>query len=159
MAILDAEFQFDRHKLTYFFEADRRIDFRELVSELFSLYKTRIWMQQVESSSIPDPQDYETQLAQASGLLPTSHIATIPCPSSTICPLPPSTSASTRAPMVANSSMVSMESSSYLSNLALENMAHVDNLYRNAASNSSSGLRSGIGQTLDASWRYNQFAK
>lgn len=26
----------------------RRIDFRELVSDLFSLYKTRIWMQQVE---------------------------------------------------------------------------------------------------------------
>jgi len=50
MTILDAEYQFDRHKLTYFFEADRRIDFRELVSELFSLYKTRIWMQQVDTS-------------------------------------------------------------------------------------------------------------
>lgn len=50
MTILDAEYQFDRHKLTFFFEADRRIDFRELVSELFSLYKTRIWMQQVDTS-------------------------------------------------------------------------------------------------------------
>ncbi len=47
LTILDAEYQYDRHKLVYFFEADRRIDFRELVSELFSLYKTRIWMQQV----------------------------------------------------------------------------------------------------------------
>ena len=28
MLILDAEYQFDRHKLVFFFEADRRIDFR-----------------------------------------------------------------------------------------------------------------------------------
>jgi len=28
MIILDAEYQFDRHKLVFFFEADRRIDFR-----------------------------------------------------------------------------------------------------------------------------------
>jgi hypothetical protein len=48
MSILDVEYQFDHHKLTVFFEADRRVDFRDLVSELFSLYKTRIWMQQVE---------------------------------------------------------------------------------------------------------------
>ena len=39
--------QFDRHKLTFYFEADRRIDFRELVRELFSTYKTRIWLQQL----------------------------------------------------------------------------------------------------------------
>ena len=47
MHVLDAEYQFDRHKLTFFFEADGRIDFRELVRDLFSIYKTRIWMQQV----------------------------------------------------------------------------------------------------------------
>ena len=35
------------HKLTFYFEADRRIDFRELVRELFSTYKTRIWLQQL----------------------------------------------------------------------------------------------------------------
>lgn len=51
MVVLDAEYQYDRHKLTFFFEADRRIDFRELVSELFSQYKTRIWMQQVNNVS------------------------------------------------------------------------------------------------------------
>lgn len=72
MVILDAEFQFDRHKLTYFFEADRRIDFRELVSELFSLYKTRIWMQQVDTTTIPQAEDPEVRLAYASGLLPRS---------------------------------------------------------------------------------------
>lgn len=48
MGIIDVEFQFDHHKLTVFFEAKDRIDFRDLVSSLFSLYKTRIWMQQVE---------------------------------------------------------------------------------------------------------------
>lgn len=41
MEIRDAEYQFDHHKLTFFFEADKRIDFRELVSDLFALYKTR----------------------------------------------------------------------------------------------------------------------
>ncbi|KAL7441477.1 hypothetical protein ACHAXM_011524 [Skeletonema potamos] len=47
MTVVDAEYQFDRHKLTFFFEAEGRIDFRELVRDLFSIYKTRIWMQQV----------------------------------------------------------------------------------------------------------------
>jgi hypothetical protein len=47
MEVIDAEFQYDRRKLTYFFHADGRIDFRELVRDLFALYKTRIWMQQV----------------------------------------------------------------------------------------------------------------
>lgn len=69
MAILDAEYQYDRHKLTFFFEADRRIDFRDLVSELFSQYKTRIWMQQVDTSAV-DPNDPGTELAKAVGLLP-----------------------------------------------------------------------------------------
>ncbi|KAL8011662.1 hypothetical protein Plhal710r2_c050g0155461 [Plasmopara halstedii] len=50
MNVIDAEYQFDRHKLTFFFEADRRIDFRELVRDLFAIYKTRIWLQQVVSS-------------------------------------------------------------------------------------------------------------
>ena len=53
MLILDVEFQFDHHKLTVFYESERRVDFRELVSELFSLYKTRIWMQQVHRNEIP----------------------------------------------------------------------------------------------------------
>ena len=47
MTVVDAEYQFDRNKLTFFFEAGGRIDFRELVRDLFSIYKTRIWMQQV----------------------------------------------------------------------------------------------------------------
>ena len=47
MRIVDAEYQFDRHKLTFFFESDCRVDFRELVRDLFSIYKTRIWMEQL----------------------------------------------------------------------------------------------------------------
>jgi hypothetical protein len=69
MQVLDAEYQFDRHKLTFFFEADRRIDFRELVSELFSLYKTRIWMQQVDISTVSSV-DAGMELAKATGFLP-----------------------------------------------------------------------------------------
>lgn len=44
MEVVDAEYQWDRRKLTFFFEAENRIDFRELVRELFKIYKTRIWM-------------------------------------------------------------------------------------------------------------------
>lgn len=51
MHVVDAEYQFDRHKLTFFFEAEGRIDFRELVRDLFSMYKTRIWMQQLDKNS------------------------------------------------------------------------------------------------------------
>ncbi|KAI9478482.1 MAG: PSP1-domain-containing protein [Benjaminiella poitrasii] len=44
MQIVDAEYQWDRRKLTFYFIAEKRVDFRELVRELFKLYKTRIWM-------------------------------------------------------------------------------------------------------------------
>ncbi|THG96546.1 hypothetical protein EW026_g5302 [Hermanssonia centrifuga] len=44
MEVIDAEYQWDRRKLTFYFTAEKRIDFRELVRELFRLYKTRIWM-------------------------------------------------------------------------------------------------------------------
>lgn len=51
MHVVDAEYQFDRHKLTFFFEAEGRVDFRELVRDLFSMYKTRIWMQQLDKTT------------------------------------------------------------------------------------------------------------
>lgn len=59
MNVIDAEYQFDRHKLTFFFEADRRIDFRELVRDLFAIYKTRIWLQQVVSSGKKAGNEFE----------------------------------------------------------------------------------------------------
>ncbi|KAI9913293.1 hypothetical protein PsorP6_005398 [Peronosclerospora sorghi] len=60
MNVIDAEYQFDRHKLTFFFEADRRIDFRELVRDLFAIYKTRIWLQQVIPSGKKTGPELET---------------------------------------------------------------------------------------------------
>eukprot|EP00584_Thalassiosira_punctigera_P012997 CAMPEP_0172555042 /NCGR_PEP_ID=MMETSP1067-20121228/57720_1 /TAXON_ID=265564 ORGANISM="Thalassiosira punctigera, Strain Tpunct2005C2" /NCGR_SAMPLE_ID=MMETSP1067 /ASSEMBLY_ACC=CAM_ASM_000444 /LENGTH=804 /DNA_ID=CAMNT_0013343543 /DNA_START=66 /DNA_END=2480 /DNA_ORIENTATION=+ len=54
MTVVDAEYQFDRNKLTFFFQAEGRIDFRELVRDLFSMYKTRIWMQQLDKNGSPD---------------------------------------------------------------------------------------------------------
>ncbi|KAI5165519.1 hypothetical protein NEIRO03_0488 [Nematocida sp. AWRm78] len=48
MEIVSAEYQWDRNKLTFHFKSDKRIDFRELVKELYKTYKTRIWMCAVE---------------------------------------------------------------------------------------------------------------
>ncbi|KAG0210664.1 hypothetical protein BGX28_009091 [Mortierella sp. GBA30] len=50
MEVVDAEYQWDRRKLTFYFVAERRIDFRELVRDLFKIYKTRIWMYAVSPS-------------------------------------------------------------------------------------------------------------
>ncbi|MCC6846356.1 MAG: Signal peptidase-like protein [Bacteroidetes bacterium] len=47
MKIVDAEWQFDRSRLTIFFTSPQRVDFRELVKELVRLYKTRIELRQI----------------------------------------------------------------------------------------------------------------
>lgn len=44
MEVCDAEWQWDRRKLTFYYTSDARVDFRELVRELFRVYKTRVWM-------------------------------------------------------------------------------------------------------------------
>lgn len=44
MEILDAEWQWDRRKLTFYYTAETRVDFRELVRELFRIWKTRVWL-------------------------------------------------------------------------------------------------------------------
>ncbi|GAC97702.1 putative protein of unknown function [Pseudozyma hubeiensis SY62] len=44
MSVVAAEMQWDRRKLTFYYTATMRVDFRDLVKELFRLYKTRIWM-------------------------------------------------------------------------------------------------------------------
>jgi cell fate regulator YaaT (PSP1 superfamily) len=51
MSVIDAEYQWDGRKLTFFYSASHRIDFRDLVRELFRIYKTRIWMCAVNSSA------------------------------------------------------------------------------------------------------------
>ncbi len=47
MKIVDLEFQFDGNKMTIFFTAEHRVDFRSLVKELASRYRTRIEMRQI----------------------------------------------------------------------------------------------------------------
>ncbi len=47
MKLMDVEFKFDKSKILFFFTADGRIDFRELVRDLAAIYKTRIELRQV----------------------------------------------------------------------------------------------------------------
>lgn len=47
MKVSDAEWQWDRKKLTVYFTADKRVDFRALVRELASLFRTRIELRQI----------------------------------------------------------------------------------------------------------------
>jgi cell fate regulator YaaT (PSP1 superfamily) len=47
MKLTDAEWQWDRKKLTFYFTADRRVDFRALVRDLASTFRTRIELKQI----------------------------------------------------------------------------------------------------------------
>ncbi len=47
MKVTDAEWQWDRKKLTFFFTAEKRVDFRTLVRELASTFRTRIELKQI----------------------------------------------------------------------------------------------------------------
>lgn len=47
MKLVDVEMQFDGNKITFFFTAEKRIDFRELVKDLASTFKTRIELRQI----------------------------------------------------------------------------------------------------------------
>ena len=47
MKLVDVEYQFDGSKILFYFTADGRIDFRELVRDLASVYKTRIELRQI----------------------------------------------------------------------------------------------------------------
>lgn len=47
MKLIEAEYAFDGAKLTFYFTADGRIDFRELVKDLASTFKTRIELRQI----------------------------------------------------------------------------------------------------------------
>lgn len=47
MKLVDVEYQFDGNKITFYFTAERRVDFRELVKELASIYKVRIELRQI----------------------------------------------------------------------------------------------------------------
>ncbi|KAM6513925.1 hypothetical protein FALCPG4_015117 [Fusarium falciforme] len=55
MEILDAEFQMDRKKLTFYYFAGSYINFKSLVTDLFKIYKTRIWMSAINPASFRQP--------------------------------------------------------------------------------------------------------
>merc|ERR1712000_234908 len=55
MEILDAEFQMDSKKLTFYYFADSYINFNNLVTDLFKVYKTRIWMSAINPASFQTP--------------------------------------------------------------------------------------------------------
>lgn len=47
MHVVDAEHQFDGNRVTFYFTADHRVDFRELVRDLAEIFRTRIELRQI----------------------------------------------------------------------------------------------------------------
>jgi cell fate regulator YaaT (PSP1 superfamily) len=47
MKLVDVEYQFDGNKITFYFTAEKRVDFRELVKDLAAMYRTRIELRQI----------------------------------------------------------------------------------------------------------------
>ena len=47
MKIVGVEYQFDGNKITFYFTADKRVDFRELVRDLANVYRVRIELRQI----------------------------------------------------------------------------------------------------------------
>ena len=47
MNLVDVEYKFDNSKIIFYFTADGRVDFRELVKDLAAIYKTRIELRQI----------------------------------------------------------------------------------------------------------------
>lgn len=47
MNLVDVEYKFDNSKIVFYFTADGRVDFRELVKDLAAIYKTRIELRQI----------------------------------------------------------------------------------------------------------------
>ncbi len=47
MKLIDVEYTFDRSKALFYFTADGRVDFRELVKELAQIFRTRIELRQI----------------------------------------------------------------------------------------------------------------
>ena len=47
MKLMDVEYQLDRKKITFYYTADERVDFRELVRRLAGIFRTRIEMRQI----------------------------------------------------------------------------------------------------------------
>ncbi len=60
MQIVAAEYQFDRTKLFVFYTANSRVDFRELVKNVFATFKTCIWLKKVNRNQPFEPKPFAT---------------------------------------------------------------------------------------------------
>ncbi|MBC8932575.1 stage 0 sporulation protein, partial [Escherichia coli] len=47
MSLVDVDYTFDRNKIIFYFTAEGRVDFRELVKDLASVFRTRIELRQI----------------------------------------------------------------------------------------------------------------
>ncbi len=47
MKLVDVEYQFDGSKICFFFTAEKRVDFRDLVKDIATVYRTRVEMRQI----------------------------------------------------------------------------------------------------------------
>ena len=47
MKLVDVEYQFDGSKICFFFTAEKRVDFRDLVKDMAAIYRTRVEMRQI----------------------------------------------------------------------------------------------------------------
>ncbi len=47
MKLVDVEYTFDSNKILFYFTSDKRVDFRELVKDLASVFRTRIELRQI----------------------------------------------------------------------------------------------------------------
>jgi cell fate regulator YaaT (PSP1 superfamily) len=61
MEILGCEYQWDMKKITFYFKSSKRVDFRNLLKDLFRMFKVRIWMcaeNRMNSNLIKEILDY-----------------------------------------------------------------------------------------------------
>lgn len=79
MKLIDAEYTFDNNKVLFYFTADGRIDFRELVKDLAGVFKTRIELRQI---GVRDETKILGESESAAGLCAAIPICRIlfPCP-------------------------------------------------------------------------------
>ncbi|KAF2840162.1 PSP1-domain-containing protein [Patellaria atrata CBS 101060] len=81
MEILDAEFQLDQKKLTFYYFAENYVNFNELVTDLFKSFKTRIWMSAINPASFATPSNALFSRMPPHGLLnPTPQNRASPVP-------------------------------------------------------------------------------
>eukprot|EP01034_Spumella_vulgaris_P029104 gene29104-36094_t len=75
MAVFDAEFTIDRRKLTFYYHSEVHVDFRELVKDMYTKYKTRIWMKKMSQEPVFRPHEFAlVQLITGAQLTPQNHI-------------------------------------------------------------------------------------